>query len=547
MSRVDNILSWVGLARKADVGRRLSAAYRSFEGAIKNNLTSDWHEELKSINDDVRESSQRLTIRAHDLFKNNAYARRFVDLFRMNVVGPDGFNLQVKSGEHQRTAEGKVQFVTDDVANSMIEDRFTDWSKPEHCSVDGTLSFRAIQDLLALYTARDGEYLVRKVYNGSKYGFQLQILEPHLLDHQLNKDLPNGNFIRMGIELDVWRKPVAYHLMKRTPKFESWGSTYYQVGHDRIPAEEIYHGFLHEWAFQYRGYSRLAPVMLHLRFLKAWEIAAVVNARLTAERPGWFKAPSSGDGKFPVVDQDAAGNPTIPSSIGEWGKLPAGWEITKPESDYPHPQHEMFIRSSLRGISSGLGVSYNMLANDLVGVNYSSIRAGLLDEREQWKGWQRWFIESFLVKVFADQLEMAILTGQVKLPISKLEKYNRPVWTGRRWAWVDPLRDVEAELLQRQAGFKSSTQIIAERGRDFEELMQQLGYEDDYIDKLGLNLKINEVKPSSGTSTPVDEGKPADDDGSGSDGKKQGKKAIDILNTVRKILMETPVRTNGDH
>ncbi|MFL3666772.1 MAG: hypothetical protein ACJ06V_09365 [Verrucomicrobiota bacterium] len=31
-----------------------------------------------------------------------------------------------------------------------------------------------------------------------------------------------------------------------------------------------------------------------------------------------------------------------------------------------------------------------MIANDLEGVNYSSIRAGLLDEREYYKAVQRW-------------------------------------------------------------------------------------------------------------------------------------------------------------
>jgi len=547
MAILSGMMTRLGFVRKAEMETRVSAvrvaAYqtfvRSFEGAMKNNLTADWNEELKSINEDVRESAQRLNARANDLFKNNAYARRFVDLFRMNVVGPDGFNLQSKAGEWTIDENGKPTFTLDDAANAHIEDRFADWSKATNCSVDGTLSFRAIQDQLGIYIARDGEYLVRKVYNKSKYGFQLQILEPHLLDHNLNKDLDNGNYIRMGVEMDAWRKPIAYHLMKRTPKYDAYGTTYYQVGHDRIPAAQVYHGFLHEWAFQYRGYTRMAPAMLHLRFLKAWEIAAVVNARLTAERPGWLKQDTpQGEAKFPTPEKDSAGNPTIPSSIGEYGMLPSGWDVKKPESDYPHPQHEMFMRSALRSVASGLGVSYNMLANDLVGVNYSSIRAGLLDEREQWKGWQRWFIESFLERVYGDWLEMGSLTGEVKVPIAKFEQYNAPVWTGRRWAWVDPLRDVEALVLEREALLKSRTQAVAERGGDFRDVAEEIAREEEFLKGLGIQAGKSEPKTEP-TSDPVDEKDPEDD---AEDAKTEKK----MLAFIKRILALEPVNGNGN-
>jgi len=547
MKLISNVLTRFGYIPKREVETRIAAAHasafqtfsRSFEGAMKNNLTADWNDELKSINEDVRESAQRLTVRAHDLFKNNAYARRYVDLFRMNVVGPDGFNLQSRAGEWTINKDGKPQFVQDDAANAMIEDRFADWSKAANCTVDGGLSFRALQDQLAIYIARDGEFLVRKIYNKSKYAFQLQVLEPHLLDHNLNKDLPNGNFIRMGVEVDNWRRPVAYHLMRRTPKYDAYGTTYYQVAHDRIPATEIYHGFLHEWAFQYRGYSRMAPVMIHLRMLKAWEIAAVVNARQTAERPGWLKKESpQGDAKFPTPEKGADGQPTIPSSIGEYGFLPSGWGVEKPESDYPHQQHEMFVRANLRAIASGLGVSYNMLANDLVGVNYSSIRAGLLDEREQWKGWQRWFIEAFLEPVFGDWLEMATIAGEVKISFAKLDQYNCPVWTGRRWAWVDPLRDVEALVLEREALLKSRTQAVAERGGDFRDVVEQIAREEEFLKSLGI--EAGKPEPKDPPKEPLGEEDTSED----KDDEKMQKK---LLSTLRRLLRLDPVNGNGTH
>jgi len=47
------------------------------------------------------------------------------------------------------------------------------------------------------------------------------------------------------------------------------------------------------------------------------------------------------------------------------------------DSDYPHQMYSAFVKAHLQGIASGLGISYHALANDLEGVNYSSIRAGV--------------------------------------------------------------------------------------------------------------------------------------------------------------------------
>jgi lambda family phage portal protein len=142
--------------------------------------------------------------------------------------------------------------------------------------------------------------------------------------------------------------------------------------------------------------------------------------------------------------------------------------------EVPRPAVRRAHETILRGISSGLGVSFASISNDLTEVNFSSIRAGLIEERETWKTIQSWFIETFLNRVYSEWLNMALLTGALNLPSVKYNKFNNPKWTGRRWAWVDPLKDVDANKAERAAGFKSATMIANEAGRDYEDILQEI-------------------------------------------------------------------------
>ena len=66
------------------------------------------------------------------------------------------------------------------------------------------------------------------------------------------------------------------------------------------------------------------------------------------------------------------------------------------------------------------------------------------------------------------------------LPISSLN-YDRlqtyvdaMSWTPRRWAWVDPLKEIEAAARGIELGLISPQQIIRERGEDPDEVLEDL-------------------------------------------------------------------------
>ena len=61
-------------------------------------------------------------------------------------------------------------------------------------------------------------------------------------------------------------------------------------------------------------------------------------------------------------------------------------------------------------------------------------------------------------------------------------------WHTPKWAWVDPEKDVKAEVLAIRAGLKSRSMSINETGEDEEEVDRQIAKDNERADELGLVL-----------------------------------------------------------
>lgn len=443
-----------------------ATAARRFDGAIVDRLTASWLASSAAIDQELRGELDRLRARSRDLFKNNEYGAKFARMVRNNVVGPEGFTLQVRVID----PSGKP----DSAANRAVEAAWWRWMRAENCDVTGQRSFVDLVRTAVTSLCRDGELLLRKVkaVGRGEFGFQLQAIDVARLDTTYNRDAQGGqNAIVMGVELDAFRKPVAYYL---------WTAA---AGHlsrarERVPASEMIHKFIAIEDEQTRGVPWLHAAMRRLNDLNGYREAAVIAARIGASKMGFYTSP---DGQPPPNDgTDSEGNFIAQASPGEFGVLPAGYDFKAFDPSYPHDQFDAFCKAALRGIASGIGVSYHGLANDLEGVNFSSIRAGVLDEREEWMAIQNWLIGALLTPVFEEWIEVALLAGVIRLPngaplpAAKLDKFRQHVWQGRRWAWVDPKKDIEAAILSIQHRLASPQQIAAQAGRDVEDILDDI-------------------------------------------------------------------------
>ena len=483
--------------------QRAKPQRRNFQAANIGRLTANWNASQTSVNQDLKMQLNLMRARSRDLVLNNDYGKKFIQMVGTHVVGPSGFNLQVRVTE----PDGRA----DNLANDAIERAFAAWSRRGVCDVTGKMSFMDIQQLAIKTVARDGECLIRKVYGRASenpHGFGLQMLSIDRLDVNRNEVLKDGKEIRMGVELSRYGRPLAYHVLVKNPA-DGVYTLNNGLMYERIPADEVFHLFVPYETEQIRGVPWMHTAILRLQNLGGFEEAAVIAARVGASKMGFFTS-EDGDGTALSDGQDDHGNLIKEADPGIFDVLPPGYDFKSFSPDYPTANYEPFIKSCLRGIASGLGVAYNTLANDLEGVNFSSIRTGVLEERDNWMVIQNWMIDAFLIDVFEQWLKQAMLFGEVTtnngaaLPLAKFDKFNAPQWQGRRWSWVDPKKDAETAILLVNANLKARRDVMADAGYDLEDTWTQLMAEQEMADKMGIELKPAEQAAGFGQSGDVD-------------------------------------------
>lgn len=454
--------------------------FRNYDAAQINRLTSSWTVTNKTADAELRVALRAMRARSRNLVQNNDHAKKFISMVSSNVIGPGGIKLQ-------STAE-QTNGKPDKGARDIIEAAWAEWGKKGTPTICGDYSWQDIQRVAIESTARDGEILIRKVRGfDNKYGFALQLLEPDLLDEDYNKDADRvtGNYIKMSVERDSNGRVVAYHLLTKHP-----GENTYSVGgkrYRRISADEIIHLFKKERPSQSRGVPWMHSAMTRLNMLGGYEEAELVAARVGSSKMGWFTREDGGEG----FSGDSASETDIEMEAepGTFAQLPPGVNFQPWDPQHPTTAFKDFEKAILRGIASGLNVSYNSLSSDLEGVNYSSIRQGVLDERNNWRMIQSWTSEHLHDEVFNEWLVMSLTTGALKgLPVSKVEKFRAHKWQPRGWGWVDPLKDIKSSIEGIDAGLKTRAQVMAEQGSDLEDTFKQLAKEEELAKKYGLTL-----------------------------------------------------------
>jgi len=497
---------------------------RHYEGGAINRLTAsqeNWpiHPDVITVRD-----QRRLVARSRQQVANNDYAKRFLSLLKTNVVGPDGIRLVAMPTDDA----GAV----DEGEKWAIEHAFEEWCRAENCDITGRMSFKEMCEQFVCEMAMDGEALTLLIYGelAGPWGMGLQVVDPQRIDLDLRTNLANGDFVRFGIQFNLYGRPKAYKIL-----MDNMNGVYGtldsavpagdgQLMHGRIyqtmPADQVIHDFLTEQVGQRRGIPWFGTSMLRMQMLSGLEDAAVTAARVGAARSGFLKPNED-------AEPDAAPDelPVDVADPGAWINLPKGFDYQSNDAQYPSGEYAEFHKSILKGTASGLGPSYFSLASDLEGVSYSSIRQGVLEERDWYKALQNRLADKFCRRVFEQWLPRALLSGLivsrtgVPLPAENLAKYMNHKWQGKRWSWVDPSKEVSAARDSVDGRLRSRSDIIREQGRDPDEVFEELGREQKRLEELGIPA-VSELAPGG----PAKPGAEDDDDAPGAKPAKPGKR-----------------------
>ena len=465
---------------------------RSYAGAQKGRLFADFFSNSKSADAELAPALRTLRDRSRELARNDSYVKRYLALLSANVVGTKGIRLSCKA----RDDNGQL----DIVGNQIIEREFARWCKKANCTVTGKLSFIDAQKLFIETLARDGECLVKHVKTkDNPFNYSIQFIEADHLDEELTEIAGNNNKIRMGVECSPVGRPLAYHLFKNHPydtdSYASPGQKYI-----RIPAEEMIHAYMQERPEMTRGVPWTATAMDKIHTLNGYRQAELTASRLAACKMGFYTSPG-GDG-YVGEDYEDTYSPIMEAEPGTFEQLPSGMDFKSFEPNHPTSAFDAFEKAILRGISSGLNISYHSLANDLSSVNYSSIRAGSLEDRAQFGVIQEFVVAHFIEPIFREWLEMAMTTNQIPLPMTRFDKFaDSATFIPRSWSYVDPQKEIQANILGLKSGQVTMADIQSAYGRDVEELFEQHDREKKLAEQYGVSTAF---QPFGAQTTPVE-------------------------------------------
>ncbi|MBL1293076.1 MAG: phage portal protein [Thiotrichales bacterium] len=454
---------------------------RNFAAANTGRLFANWQTHFGDINNYLVSQLHIVRSRSREQVVNNSYGRRYVSIMKSNVVGEVGVTVQAQT----MRGIGKNKKLDTD-ANDAIEGAYKDWAS-RHCDYFGAASLLDFQNLAISSPCTDGEYLFIE-HNEGEYGYQLENVDPERLDTSRNQTERNGDITCMGVTRNAKGHRVRYWL--REIVGQSAGYISYSLTRSTpLDANRVIHGFVPEWPNQMRGIPWMVAALPSMQLLDKYDVAALAAARAGAEKLGVYYSETGAESIGGSEDENGA--QIQDSEIAAFEQLPAGIiDFKTYDPTYPHAMYADFHKAMVRRISSGLDLSYHVLANDLEGVNFSSSRTGTLEDRGLFRQRQAWLINSLLTRVYERWLINAVLRKKIRIgsrPLAHpVDEYLTAKFQPRRWDWVDPLKDLKANQGAIELKLKSRSQVIRDGGGDPDSVWREIQREDAQLAKMGL-------------------------------------------------------------
>jgi lambda family phage portal protein len=422
------------------------------------------------VNALIAASGPEMNARARWLVRNNGYAANAIESWAANTVG-DGISPNSS--------------IADATRKDAVQKLWLAWT--DDADAEGLTDFYGLQRRAAREVFMTGEVFLRfrprRAEDELSVPLQIQMLPSEMLPLSHNGSDANGNVIRQGIEFDRIGRRAAYHFLRRHPGDNTdpglSGETV------RVPASEVLHIIDPVEAGQLRGVSRFAPAIVKLFLLDQYDDAELDRKKVAAMYAMFVTSPAP-DNPLAPPDEEYEVAP------GQVVRLDPGEDVTVSAPADSGATYEPFQYRTLLQISAALGIPYGYLTNDGAKGNFSNSRLSLIEFRRRVSAWQHSVMVFQLCRpVWARFMDTAVLAGALRLPgyDRRRAEYLACSWLPTKWDWVDPLKDANAEIAQIEAGLKSRTQAIAERGYDAEQVDAEIARDREREKRLGLDFR----------------------------------------------------------
>lgn len=332
----------------------------------------------------------------------------------------------------------------------------------------------------------DGEYFEIYRYSNvtKKNPFTIQLIKAEDIRYPSGSIVADGNTQENGIEYNSKGVAVAYHIYNyntlKTVRVLKKGARSGRVfvNHVKLGSNR-------------RGIGIIAPIIAELMKLGDYQVlelqAAVVNALYAV----WVETPSDGP-SMPTLTSgigDDAAQTTNELSTEVWERerknlnyndggmvidnLPPGFKVNSHDTKRPNVNFGAFSDQVATNLASAIGQPISVIKKVFKN-NYSSSRAELI---LSWYDIEKYRFNQSMTNdlVYKMWLWGEVVTGRIEAPGFTESEENRDAWSNAKWIGnqrpdIDPLKSVNAHILEQNRGFRTGKQITSERGGgDYEE------------------------------------------------------------------------------
>lgn len=429
---------------------------------------------------DVTTASRRYVLgRARQMYYNEPIVRGIIDTLALYAVGPAGIKCQART--------------EDEGWNRETEEWFYNWSLA--CDIRGLLNFASIQKTACKALLRDNELFVLLVDNGDGWP-QLQLVEAHRCETPAY--LSSDKKIFDGVRTNANGRPLSYYIRTGDgDKFSEVQAADVVVLAERDRPDEL------------RSISRLVTCLNH--FQDRSEL--IEYSMLAAKRAGAIGLALEGTGSTGFFGNESTSEEGLTTDRilggGAIWNLPAGKTLKEIKDDRPSQNLQEFQNIFVRDACIGLGVPISFI--QIESLSGPTQRAVLAQAQRRIDEISETMISQLVARVRLWALAKAIKRGDLTPPRG-MDRWWQAVYHTSKRTTIDAGRDSAADREDFKLGIRTLADIAAERGDDWQEIVDQRIAEQIYIREKAeaAGLDIVEIqntgqKPTSVTppSAPV--------------------------------------------
>jgi lambda family phage portal protein len=453
---------------------------------------------------------------------------------RTNVVG---CGLTLKSRISAQTL-GITSEETEELERK-IEEEFALWADDKYaCDATGVNDFYALQQLALTSWLLSGDAFVLRKYrdpdNLRPYSLRIHVIEADrvctpaqdnagrntsvaIIDGVSMHSTLHGtegmykkNRVHDGVEVDKDNMVVAYHICSQHPETNAYFGE--KPVWRRVEAYSKETGLPNviqimdtERPNQYRGVPYLAqamePLLQSRRYTESELMAAVIESFFTT----FIKTESNANenpfnSTVPENERVSYDPEAYEMGPGQIQVMNPGESIETADPRRPASGFEPFLKAVSTQVGAALEIPADLLLKSF-NASYSASRAALLEAWKAFKMRRTWFVSDFCKPVYASWFSEAVALGRIKAPGFFDDPLIRAAWLGAEWVGpsqgqLDPVKEVNAEILAMSAGLTTHEQATVRlNGGSFDRNIEQLARENKILQDAGIQqVAVTEIE-----------------------------------------------------